>query len=240
MNEQKIESKMGCWEHHPAPTPKPEIPGVYLLPMGIPPKLLSALQVEDKPANRYVILSYQATNCYVEHIYGGHTDSYRVYSALIDHFAVAIHLIGCDLGSDDSYPVYGLLLDQQEDQIWLGQYRHLKNFLKTWQDYAYPQPVLTPEQRQEIEQNVQKLWQELVQDNVELPEISPQEFGGMVQAQMRLEQEAIVAITEYLDQHLPHALSLAERRLNAAKNNQDHQIMRYLNSLIYRLKHRQN
>lgn len=240
MNHQQIECKMGCWEHHPAPTPKTEIPNVYLLPMGIPPQLLSVLQVENEPVKRYIILTYQATNCYVEDIHGGHTDSYRVYSAFVHHFAVAIHLIGCDLGSDDTHPVYGLLLDQQENQIWLGQYGHLKKFLKTWQDYAYPIAVLTPEQREKIEENVHKLWQELVQDNVEFPELSPQELGQTVQAQMRLEQEAIVAITDYLDQYLPEALSLAERRLNAAKNNQDHQVMLYLDSLIYRLKQQQN
>ncbi|MCT7984993.1 hypothetical protein NG796_17105 [Laspinema sp. A4] len=240
MNEQKIECKMGCWEHHPAPTSKVEIPSAYLLPMGIPPKLLSALQVENKPAKRYVILTYQATNCYVEHIYGGHTDSFWVYSALIDHFSVAIHLIGCDLGSDDSYPVYGLLLDQQEDQIWLGQYRHLKAFLKTWREYAYPEPVLTPEQREQIQKNVQKFYQELRQNPEKFPQLSAQEFGEIVQARMKRQEEAICAITQYLDQHISDALSLAERRLNAAKNNEDHQIIRYLDSLIYRLKHQQN
>ncbi len=240
MNEPQITCKMGCWKHHPAPSPRPEIPSVYLLPMGIPPKLLAALQVEDEPAKRYVILTYQATNCYVEYLDCGHTDSYRVYSAFVNHFSVAIHLIGCDLGSDDSYPVYGLLLDQQEDQIWLGQYRHLKSFLAKWQDYVYPQPVLTPEQREQIQENLQNFYQEIFQGNDPFPQLSAQETSEIVQAQMKLEQEAIIAITEYLDQYLPDALSLAERRLNAAKNNQDHQIMRYLDSLIYRLKHRQN
>ncbi|MCT7964575.1 hypothetical protein NG791_28250 [Laspinema sp. D1] len=118
--------------------------------------MLAALQVENKPAKRYIALTYQATNCYVEHIYGAHTDSFWVYSAYVDHFAVAIHLIGCDLGSDDSYPVYGLLLDQQQNQIWLGPYRHIKAFLEKWRDYAYPQPILTPEQREKIEQNFQE------------------------------------------------------------------------------------
>ncbi|MCT7964574.1 hypothetical protein NG791_28245 [Laspinema sp. D1] len=57
---------------------------------------------------------------------------------------------------------------------------------------------------------------------------------------MKEQEEAILAITEYLDQYLPEALSLAERRLNEAKNNEEHQVMRSLTSLIYRLKQQQN
>lgn len=236
----EITCNFGEFKFESAPTPQTEIPYASLLPMGIPPKMLAALQVEDKPAKRYIILTYQCTNCYVEHIYGGHTDSYWVYSAFVDHFAVEIYLIGCDLGSDDSYPVYGLLLDQQENQIWLGQYRHLKIFLKKWQEYSYPEPVLTPGQREQIQRNLRNFYQELVQNSNQSSHLSAQEFGELVQARMKLEQEAIAAITQYLDKYLPEALKLAEERLREAKKNEDMQIMMYLSSLIHRLKPPQN
>ncbi|MCT7981462.1 hypothetical protein [Laspinema olomoucense] len=228
------------FEFESAPTPQTEIPNAYLLPMGIPPKLLSALQIDNEPDKRYIVLTYQATNCYVEDIYSGHTDSYRIYSAFIDHFAVAIHLIGCDLGSDDSYPVYSLLLDQQKNQIWLGQYIHSKRFLIRWQEYTYPEPILTPEQREQIQTNLQNFYQEVVQNDDQYPQLSAQEFGELVQDWMRFEQEAIYAITEYLDQYLLNALKLAEERLQEVEKSENAQIMMYLSSLIYRLKQRQN
>ncbi len=236
----EITCHSGEFEFKSAPTPQTEIPNAYLLPMGIPPKMLGALQVENEPAKRYIVLTYQATNCYVEHIYGGYTDSFLVYSAFVDHFAVEIHLIGCDLGSDDSYPVYGLLFDQQDNQIWLGQYRNLKTFLTKWQNYAYPQPVLTLEQCEQIQENLQKFYQDIFQGNVLFPQLSAQEFGDLVQAGMKLEQEAICAITQYLDQYLPNALKLAEERLQESEKSDDAQIMMYLSSLIHRLKQRQN
>ncbi|MCT7970359.1 hypothetical protein NG799_29015 [Laspinema sp. D1] len=228
------------FEFEPAPTPQTEIPNASLLPMSIPPKLLAAWQIENEPAKRYIIVTYQATNCYLEYVYGGHSDSYRVYFVFIGHFAVAIHLIDCDLGSDDSYPVYGLLLDQQKNQIWLGQYIYIKRFLTKWREYTYPEPVLTLEQREQIQRNLREFYQELVQDGNELPQLSAQEFGELVQARMKLEQEAICAITEYLDQYLTTALKIAEERLQEAKGNGDYQVMMYLSSLIYRLKQRQN
>ncbi|MCT7975668.1 hypothetical protein [Laspinema olomoucense] len=236
----KITCHFKGFEFESAPTPQTEIPDAYLLPMGIPPKLLAAWQIDNEPDKRYIVVTYQATNCYLEHIYGGHTDSFLVYSAFVDHFALEIHLLGCDLGSDDSYPAYGLLLDQEQNKIWLGPYRHLKTFLAKWKSYTYPEPILTPEQREQIQGNLQNFYQEVVQNDNQYPQLSTQEFGELVQAWMKFEQEAIYAITEYLDQYLLDALKLAEERLKAAQINEDAQIMMYLSSLIYRLKQRQN
>lgn len=52
---------------------------------------------------------------------------------------------------------------------------------------------------------------------------------------MRIHEEVIGAITEYLDQYLPQAVELARKRLHEAKNNQDMQTMIQLYSLICRL-----
>ncbi|MGL4501816.1 MAG: hypothetical protein ACRCU2_22290, partial [Planktothrix sp.] len=211
------------FEFESAPTPHTEIPNAYLLPIGIPPKLLSALQIENEPAQRYVVLTYQTKNCYLEYLWGSHTDSSRVYSAFIKHFAVAIHLIGFELGSDENYPVYGLLLDQQQNKIWLGQYIHLKTFLKTSFEYAYPQPILPSEPPEKIQENLDIFRQELIQYLNGVPKFSAQEIDQKNQAKMRIHEEAIDAITDYLNQHLSQAVELAQKRLNEAKNNQDMQ-----------------
>lgn len=234
------QSETSCFEtggeHHPAPTPETSIPQITLLPVGITPKMLPALQVPNEPAKRYICLTYQSTNCYVEHICGGHTDSFWVYSAFIDHFAVAIHLIGCDLGSDDSCPVYGLLLDQQQNQVWLAQYSPIKQFLKDWQSYAYPEPKLSDEEREKI---YQSFWQHLVQTMDELSQPAPSEVAETLQAKMSQEQDAIAAITAYLDTYLPEAITIAQRRVAAATKNQDREVMRYLSLLLARFVNRQ-
>ncbi|MEB3830108.1 hypothetical protein [Phormidium sp. CCY1219] len=229
------QSEISCfetgWQQHSAPTPETSIPQITLVPVGIPPKMLAALQVPNKPSMRYVCLTYQATNCYVEHICGGHTNSFWVYSAFIDHFAVAIHLIGCDLGSDDSYPTYGLLLDQQQNQVWLAQYSHIKKFLKNWQSYAYPEPKLTREQQEQISK---KGFEKLMQSVKEFRQPSPKELSAIVEASMHQEQDAIAAITAYLDAYLPEAITIAQRRVAAATQNQDREVMSYLSLLLAR------
>jgi hypothetical protein len=236
----KITCHFKGFEFESAPTPQTEIPDAYLLPMGIPPKLLSALQIENEPAQRYVVLTYQTKNCYLEYLWGSHTDSSRVYSAFVKHFAVAIHLIGFELGSDDSYPVYGLLLDQQKNKIWLGPYIYLKTFLKTSFEYAYPQPIFPSESPEKIQENLDIFRQELIQYLNELPKFSAQEIAQRKQVQRRIHEEAIDAITHYLNQYLPQAVELAQKRLNEAKNNQDIPTMLQLYSLISRLNYPQN
>lgn len=165
------------FEFESAPTPQTEIPNVYLLPLGIPPKMLAALQIADEPEQRYVVLTYQTKSCYLEYLWGSHTDSCRVYSAFIKHFAVAIHLIGCNLGSDDSHPVYGLLLDQEQNQIWLGQYIHLKTFLRTYFEYAYPQPILPSIPPEKIQENFDLFRQNLIQYLNNVPKLSIEEIN---------------------------------------------------------------
>jgi histone H3/H4 len=228
------------FEFESAPTPQTEIPNVYLLPMGIPPKMLTALQIADEPAQRYVVLTYQTKNCYLEYLWGSHTDSSRVYSTFIHHFSIAIHLIGCELGSDENYPVYGLLVDQEQNQIWLGQYIHLKNFLRTYFEYAYPQPILPSIPPEKIQENLDVFRQKLIQYLNNVPKLSIEEINRKKQTQMRIHEEAIGTIKEYLNQYLPQAVELARKRLREAKNNQDMQTILKLYSLISRLNQPQN
>ncbi|MCT7970360.1 hypothetical protein NG799_29020 [Laspinema sp. D1] len=144
------------------------------------------------------------------------------------------------MGSDENYPVYGLLLDQQQNQIWLGQYIHLKTFFKTCFEYAYPQPILPSEPPGKIQENLGIFRQDLIQYLNNVPKLSAQEIYKKNQAQMRIHEEAIGVIKEYLDQHLPQAVKLAKKRLHEAKNNQDIQTILKLYSLIFRLNQPQN
>ncbi|MGL4500833.1 MAG: hypothetical protein ACRCU2_17320, partial [Planktothrix sp.] len=102
-------------------------------------------------------------------------------------------------------------------------------------EYAYPQPILPSEPPEKIQENLDIFRQELIQYLNDVPKFSAQEIDQKNQAKMRIHEEAIDAITDYLNQHLPQAVELAQKRLNEAKNNQDMQTILQLYSLICRL-----
>lgn len=153
---------------------------------------------------RYVCLTYQYTNCYVETALGGHTDSYWIYRELVDHFTIAIHLLGHDLGSDDTYPTSGLLIDQHQSKMWVGNYKGIKKFLSDWQNYSSPEPPLTPEIRK-------KFWDAVIAGASEVAaELKTQQFDykSWANQQSNEHTQSLAAITGFLNQHIPQSLSL--------------------------------
>lgn len=187
--------------HQPNPTDY----DLILIPVPMPPILPQALQFPQD--SRYVALTYEATNCYVQDGRSGHTESYWIYSALIDHFTIAIHLIGKDLGSDDTRPTHALLVDVAQSQLWVGEYRQVSGFLKAWNDFTNPiQVELTREQMQQLWQQLQEALEEQQRQIAAMP---PQQIQQMVEQSMKQDQAFIAEIQAFLDCHNQIALARA-------------------------------
>ena len=222
------------WKQISCPTPESNISNLKLIPVPLPSALLPAFNVES--CIRYVCLTYQYTNCYVETALGGHTDSYWIYRSLVDHFTVAIHLLGHDLGSDDTYPTSGLLIDQQQSKMWVGNYKAIKKFLPDWQNYSYPEPPLTPEIRK-------KFWDAVIAGATEVAaELKTQQFDYQKWANQQLNEhtQAIAGITGFLNQHIPQSLAaipaLQKRLKKQEKFRELTQLNWLLNNLINEIK----
>ena len=200
MNE--ITSYEDGWKHIPCPTPENSISNLKLIPVPLPPALLPAFNIEAEI--RYICLTYQYTNCYVETALGGHTDSYWIYRALVEHFTIAIHLLGHDLGSDDTYPTSGLLIDQEQSKMWVGNYKAIKKFLTAWQNYSYPEPPLTPEIRK-------KFWDAVIAGvNEVATELRTKQLDCKTWGSQQLKQQTqtVAAMTGFLNQHINESLAL--------------------------------
>ena len=227
MNE--ITSYEDGWKHIPCPTPENSISNLKLIPVPLPPALLPAFNIEAEI--RYICLTYQYTNCYVETALGGHTDSYWIYRSLVDHFTVAIHLLGHDLGSDDTYPTSGLLIDQEQSKMWVGSYKAIKKFLTDWQNYCYPEPPLTPEIRK-------KFWDALIAGvNEVAAELKTQQFDHQNWANQQLNEhtQTIAAITGFLNQHIPQSLSVVATMQQTFQKQGNSANLTRLNWLLHNL-----
>lgn len=205
---------------------QPENYQLTLLPVPMPPVLPQALQFPEE--SRWVRLTYEATNAYVTDGCSGHSDSYWVYAALIKHFAIALHLAGCNLGSDDSYPTHALLIDVERSQMWVGEYAHVNHFLNEWNKSTLP-PVrpLTPEEQETL---IAKLNEALEAHHQKMQELAlTGELDRIVRESMAQQQDYIAQIKIFLDGHIEPAKQLLEPIRAEAERKGDVQTLMMLN-----------
>jgi hypothetical protein len=107
-----------------------QIPGGFTpLPVPLPP-MLSAL-VGHNGTSRFFALCYAGTKATWLTGWTSSTFSYfAAYQPLVEHPAVAVHLFGKDLGSDDGPPTHALLCDRQEARMYAGGYDEVMRFLR--------------------------------------------------------------------------------------------------------------
>jgi hypothetical protein len=99
-----------------------------LLPVPMPPMLdeLINLNVES----RFVALFYYGSKATWSDGRSSATFPYfTAYELYVYHMAMAVHLFGRHLGSDDLPPRDALLVDRQVERVYLGSYHEVENFL---------------------------------------------------------------------------------------------------------------
>lgn len=177
------------------------------IPIPIPPELPAALEFPE--GARWACLTYQCTDCFIETDgFGGGSRSYWVFNALISHPAFAIHLIECDLGSDDSFPTHALLVDVESSKIYIGSYGDVGKFIK---EATPPAPELTPEEYQTLVEVLDRADADFKEKMENL------DIGKLVAERMENEQKAIAAITAFLDEYRKSAIALLPEIIRALK-----------------------
>lgn len=176
-----------------------------LLDVPLPPMLLSMAGVEAE--SRFVALYYW---CVKATWNDGRSFAtfpfYTVWEPYTQHLAIAIHLFGSHLGSDDEYPTHVLICDRTHEKVYVAPIESAMQFL----DNQHP-----PRQPITLEQ-----WEEI---KVQLEEQSPlnmsqlQDLGlfelfmpPKVEHQKRVEQ-----LVQWLDQYIDEAL--IKKYINTAK-----------------------
>ena len=124
-----------------------------LIPVPLPP-MLSALTGHNG-TGRFFSLCYLSTKATWSDGWHSGTFSYHAaYEPLVSHPAIAEHLYGRHLGSDDSLPEDALLCDRQDGQIFVGNYDEIERFLR--EQNARP-PVPTAEDLERMRQHLAAL-----------------------------------------------------------------------------------
>src|SRR5215207_4401817 len=87
-----------------------------------PPPNLAEL-INYPGAARYVAFYYVGTNATWDDGLASATFSYfAVYSPMIEHPVLALHLLDADLGSDDGPPTHALVCDREGGKFLVGRY----------------------------------------------------------------------------------------------------------------------
>jgi len=139
------------------------------LPVPMPPMLPEVIGLTSDC--RYFSLSYEGGKAWWTDGRAGRTFSYyAAYQPYVEHFAIGLHLLGMDLGSDDGPPTHALLVDRQAAEVYVGEYDEVWRWLKTQHP---PRQPLTPAEIEEAERQ-QAAWESATLD--ELRELGMFEF----------------------------------------------------------------
>lgn len=120
-------------------TPDEQLRTLKLLPTPLPPQFLEIAAYAA--GKRFLGLWYHATQ---SNLSDGQVTRpvslYRVYAPLVKHMAVSIYVreAGADLGSDDSFPTHALLLDTENERIYLGTLETIETILRAQNERAAP------------------------------------------------------------------------------------------------------
>jgi hypothetical protein len=157
------------------------------LPIPMPPMLPEALGYEGDA--RYFSLHYAASEAWFNDGQRGYDTSWRIYSLLVDHFVLQIHLWDYDLGSDDDCETHRLVCDRIEQKMYVGETGAVVKFLQQ-QHPPTPKLELTQEQWQELQQKIAKM----------LAEQQPILID--VEAMIDRENQFIEQVQNWLDQYI--------------------------------------
>jgi hypothetical protein len=125
----------------------PPIPDSFRkLPLPMPPTLPEVMGItSDK---RFFRLNYEGSKAFWSDGRAGATFSYyAAYNPYVNHVAMSIHLLGCNLGHDDESPTHSLLVDRQETTVYVGAYNEVRRFLQAQHP---PRRPPTPEEIEEM------------------------------------------------------------------------------------------
>jgi hypothetical protein len=121
-----------------------------LLPITLPPMLPKMVGVVGN--NRYFSIAYWGSKATWSDGRGLGTFSYfGVYSPLIEHPVLAIHLESYNLGSDDLPPTNAILCDRLEQKMYVGDYAEVEKLLETQHP---PVPNLSPEELSQLPEQI--------------------------------------------------------------------------------------
>jgi hypothetical protein len=162
------------------------------IPIPMPPMLPEALGYEGDA--RYFSLHYAASEAWFSDGQRGYDTSWRVYSVLVDHFAIQIYLWDYNLGSDDDYEQHRLVCDRLEQKMYVGDSSAVVRFLQQ-QHLPVPKLELTQEQLQQFHHEIAKML-------AKQPPI-PTEY---IEAQMARETELLQQMQVWLDHYINEAL----------------------------------
>lgn len=177
---------------------KPENYQFQLIPIPMPPVLPKALQFPEP--SRYIALSYEHTNCFVYDGRSGHSDSYYIYRALIEHSAIATYLIPYHLGSDIQLPTHALLIDSEKSLIFVGEYLKTRQFLHQWQNEHNPLPDINQSQHEQLFDLLSEIVEEETRQIKQ--QIDSGEMQKLLNESIKLEQEYIQQIQQFLDNYI--------------------------------------
>ena len=168
---------------------------MFELSVPLPPQFMKLTNYDgDK---RFVEINYQGTKATI----GDGTMSntfpfYQAYSPLADHLAVAIHLRrqNAFLGADDAEATHSLVLDTEQNKIYIATRRQASAFL----EMQLPQ---TPEERRAEDERLQKIFEEF-----ERPKgLAELQNMGMFQfiAPTSDRSKEVNEMSQFLDGHIP-------------------------------------
>lgn len=156
------------------------------LPIPMPPMLPEALGYEGNA--RYFSLHYAASEAWFDDGQLGYDTSWRLYSVLVDHVVLQIHLWDFNLGSDDEHETHRLVCDRSAQKMYVGETRAVAKFLRQQHPSAL-KIELTQEQIQALQADIIKVMQEhpIVID---------------VEAIINRENQLIQQVQSWLDQYI--------------------------------------
>lgn len=197
-----------------------EIPSTFVpLPVPLPPMLLEMAGV--KIESQFVALNYQGSKAtWSDGRSSAPFPFFTVWQPYIEHLAIAIYLLGYNLGSDDALPEQALVCDRLHQKVYVAQWDETERFL----DYQHPKiQALNCEQWQEIKAQIAALpppnmsqLQELAMFEMFLPPLPQQ-------------AEKAKQLVRWLDQYIDEALL---RKYIDAANAGDFRALMHLRSFM--------
>ena len=177
-----------------------------LLSVPLPPMLPKMVGVVGN--SRYFSIAYWGSKATWFDGRGLGTFSYfGVYSPLIEHPVLAIHLESYNLGSDDLPPTHAILCDCLEQKMYVGDYAEVEKVLETQHP---PVPNLSPEELSQLSEQIALNVADF--DLEQFQRLGMFELFGGHSEQQKLE---LVELVQWLDRLVTE--DLLEQYIEAAK-----------------------
>lgn len=178
-----------------------------LLSVPLPPMLPKMIGVVGN--SRYFSIAYWGSKATWSDGRGLGTFSYfGVYSPLIEHPALAIHLEVYNLGSDDLPPTHAILCDRLEQKMYVGNYAEVEKLLETQHP---PVPNLSPEELSQLQEQIA-----LNMADFNLEQFQRLGMFELLTGHNQQQKQELVELVQWLDQLVTE--DLLQQYVEAAEN----------------------